>query len=107
MCKMPLPTTLLLLLALALPFLATVAGLPSHPRILAVLNDAAHAPVFGALAVVFFQIVARHSRRSRRFAYATAFLAAVLVGGFVEIVQPAFGRGSDLRDVWTDALGAC
>jgi VanZ family protein len=107
MCKMPLPTNLLLLFALVLPILAVVAGLPSHPRIFAVLNNAAHVPVFGALAVVIFQLVSRHSRRSRRFAYASAFLTAVFVGGVVEIVQPAFGRGSDLRDVWTDALGAC
>lgn len=93
-------------LALALPVLALVAKLPTHPLILGLLNNAAHAPVFGALAVTLLALLRRRPGVSQAARYGGAWLLAIAVGGVIELIQPLIGRGAEWRDVLTDALGA-
>jgi hypothetical protein len=101
------PTPLLTLVALVLPALTLLAGLPSHPHILGVLNNAAHVPVFGALAVVIRQILGNESRLEPRTLDVISLLATITIGIAIEFIQPLFfGRNRELEDVWTDALGA-
>jgi hypothetical protein len=82
------------------------AHLPSRPLLLGILNNAAHAPVFGLLAVVASAMLRPAGRLRPAARYALAFAFAVTVGGLVEIVQPAFGHSTQWRDLVTDALGA-
>lgn len=96
----------LLALGLALPSLALVARLPSHPLIIGVLNNFAHAPVFGAFAVVVLVLLRRHTSLPALAVYFVAFLLALAAGGAVELVQPLLGRAAELRDLRNDALGA-
>lgn len=92
-------------LALALPGLALLTSLPAEPRILGVLNNTAHGPVFGALAVVLWLLVRRlHWSPSRT--YLLAGVTTVAVGGLVELIQPSLGRGASWLDLRTDTLGA-
>ncbi len=96
---------LLWILAFALPALVLAAKIPSRPRILAVLNDAAHAPVFAAFAVVILLLL--HRRIPLVPArYAASLLLAVAIGGAIELVQPFIGRGAQWSDLLTDGLGA-
>jgi hypothetical protein len=99
-------TPFLWLLALALPAIALVAGFPSHPRILAVLNNAGHMPVFGALAFVIHGILTRQTRWDMRVVRVVTFLSTIAAGTAIELCQPLVGRETELRDIWTDALGA-
>lgn len=99
-------TAFLATLVVALPALALVAKLPSHPQILLVLNNAAHAPVFGALAIVLLLLLRRWRALAEWRRYATAFLVAVAIGALIEWIQPLFGRGAEWIDLRNDALGA-
>lgn len=99
-------TALLGILIVALPALALVFKMPSHPQIFSVLNNAAHAPVFGALAIAFFCLLRRLPALMRWRRYVAAFVLTIAVGGAIEIVQPLFGRGAELGDWLNDALGA-
>lgn len=92
-------------LLLILPALALVTSLPSHPMIFGVLSNAAHAPVFGAFAIVALILLRRYTRSSSR-QYVSAFVITVVVGGLIELIQPVLGRDGELADVGTDALGA-
>ncbi|MGE0030107.1 MAG: VanZ family protein [Steroidobacteraceae bacterium] len=93
-------------LVVALPALALVAKMPSHPQILAVLNNAAHAPVFGALAVVWLLLLREVSPLGERHRFAVALAATIAIGGLVELIQPAIGRGGEWVDLLNDTLGA-
>ncbi|HEU0225966.1 MAG TPA: hypothetical protein VFR29_11060 [Steroidobacteraceae bacterium] len=93
-------------LALALPLLALVASLPQRPLILGVINNFAHAPVFGAFAVIVALLIGRHSRLPAYARYGLAFASAVAAGGVIELVQPSLGRGAEWRDLANDAFGA-
>lgn len=93
-------------LVIALPALALVAKFPPHPQILAVLNNAAHAPVFGALAVAWLLLLREVSPLGEWHRFAVAFLATVATGGLIELIQPAIGRGAEWVDLLNDALGA-
>lgn len=95
-----------LLLGLGLPALALVAGLPPHPRILGVLNNAAHMPVFGCFAIVVYKILENETRWRPFELRALAFIATIAAGGIIELAQLQIGRDGDLRDIWTNALGA-
>jgi VanZ family protein len=99
-------TRLLVAAALALPLVALAFGLPSHPRILAVLNNAAHGPLFAALAAVIALLVRDRVRWTARWQLLAAFAIAVTAGGLIELIQPALGRSRELADLWTDAAGA-
>jgi hypothetical protein len=100
------PRPLLVVLVLALPALPLVAGLPAHPKALAVLNNTAHAVVFGVLAPVILRLLGPRLSWPHWMPYAVAFTAAVAVGAAIELIQPSLGREAELRDVWSDALGA-
>lgn len=93
-------------LVVALPALALVAKFPSYPQILAVLNNAAHAPVFGALAVVWLLLLRGVSSLGERHRFAVALVATVATGGLIELIQPAIGRGGEWLDLLNDTLGA-
>lgn len=99
-------TAFLGILVVALPALALVVRLPAHPQILGVLNNAAHAPVFGALAVVWFLLMHGFRRWSPWQRYLVAFALTIAIGSLVEVIQPRFGRGAELKDLLNDALGA-
>jgi VanZ family protein len=93
-------------LVVALSAVALVAKFPSHPVILVELNNAAHAPVFGALAIVWLHLLRGFSALSRWQRYLAAFALSVAIGGLVELIQPIFDRGSESLDLMADALGA-
>jgi VanZ family protein len=99
-------TALLGILIVALPALALVFKLPSHPQIFGVLNNAAHAPVFGALAIAIFCLLRRFSVLAQWHRFLAAFVFAIAMGGAIEVIQPLFGRGAELGDWLNDALGA-
>jgi hypothetical protein len=82
--------------------LALTVKLPSHPQIRRPVN-AAHAPVFGlvAVAVLLFERILR-----RLVAALCCRSDAVAIGGLVELIQPIFGRGAEIGDLINDALGA-
>jgi len=98
-----LPNGLLLAAAAALIGLVLFAKLPAWPKILGVLNNAAHAPVFGVLAVI---MLAPLRRGLKDWAYLAAFCGTVLLGVAIEWIQAGIGRDASWNDVWTDALGA-
>lgn len=93
-------------LIITLPALALFARMPSHPSILGVLNNAAHAPVFGVLAVAYFHLLLYHPALFSWRRYLAAFVLAVATGGVVELIQPMLGRGAEITDLVNDALGA-
>jgi len=97
---------LLATLAFALPALALVVKLPANPLFLGVLNNAAHAPVFGALAIVIHQLLPRYHGLIAWRSYAVAFVLAVATGGFIELIQPLIGRGAEFADLLNDGFGA-
>jgi hypothetical protein len=93
-------------LVIVLPTLALVPKLFTYPQILVELNNVAHAPVFGGLAVVWLLLLRQVSALARWQRYAAAFVLAVAVGGLIELIQPVFGRGAEFLDLLNDVLGA-
>ena len=93
-------------LILILPALAVMASLPAHSIMFRVLNNAVHAPVFGAFAIVILLLLLRYTRWSDARTYVTALILTIFAGVLIELIQPAFGRDRELADVGTDALGA-
>ncbi len=69
------------------------------------LLNAAHGPVFAAVAVLVLLMRAPDAR-TRRSAYVIAFVAALLLGILIEFVQSLGGRPGSAFDVTTDAAGA-
>ena len=97
----------LLLAAAALIGLVLGVSLPSTPKILGVLNNAAHAPVFGAFALVVLHLIRirRSSATARASDYGLASIVAIGAGGLVEVAQAFMDRDASLADLGTDALG--
>jgi hypothetical protein len=97
-----------LFLAGALIALVLGVSLPSWPKILGVLNNMAHAPVFGAFALIVLRLarISRSSGAARASDYGIAFVFAIGVGGLVEIAQAFMDRDASLEDLGTDTLGA-
>lgn len=100
---------LFLLLAATVP-IGLVLGftLPAQPKILGVLNDLAHAPVFGLFALIVLRLL--HLRRQPNAArlsdYGIALLIATGVGGLIELIQSVMERDAELEDLLADTLGA-
>ena len=100
------PAVPLAIVAILLPALALFAALPSHPVILAVLNDAAHAPVFALLALVLVRLLGSLTRWTRLARLAAAFALTLVIGAAVEGLQSLIGRDAEWSDLAMDALGA-
>lgn len=98
----------LLLVAVTLISLVLGVSLPSVPKILGVLNNFAHAPVFGVFALIALRLtrIQRSSTSARASDYGVAFVVAIGVGALVEIVQAFIDRDASFEDLGTDALGA-
>lgn len=89
--------------------LVLTAAIPPRTHFLALLNNAGHAPVFGALAWIALRLAPRHRcagepRRPRH--YFGAFVAVVVAGIAVEVLQSVIGRDASSGDVIMDAAGA-
>ncbi|HEY8508650.1 MAG TPA: VanZ family protein [Steroidobacteraceae bacterium] len=99
---------LLLLFAAALITLVLAANLPSSTRYMRLLNDAGHAPVFGALAWIGLRLAGSIERWAKAGAarYFAVFAAVTTIGILVEVVQSLIGRDATAADVLTDAAGA-
>jgi hypothetical protein len=69
------------------------------------LLDSAHGPIFAAVAVLLLMMRTPESR-TRRSAYVIAFVAALMLGVLIEVVQSVGGRPGSVFDVMTDAAGA-
>jgi hypothetical protein len=69
------------------------------------LLDSTHGPIFAAVAVLLLLMRAPEAR-TRRSAYVIAFVAALILGILIEIVQSLGGRPGSVFDVMTDAAGA-
>ncbi len=100
------PAVPLAIVAALLPALALFAALPSRPMILAVLNDAAHAPVFALLTLVLLRLLGTLTPWTRTVRIAAAFVLAVAIGGAVEALQSLIGRDAEWSDLVMDTLGA-
>jgi len=94
------------IVAILLPALALFAALPSRPIFFAVLNDAAHAPVFALLTLVLLRLIRIWTPWTSFARYAAAFALAVAIGSAVEALQSLIGRDAQWSDLAMDALGA-
>jgi hypothetical protein len=79
--------------------------LPGHGLWHRALLDSAHAPIFAVVAVLLLLMRAPEAR-TRRSAYVIAFVAALVLGILIELVQSLGGRPGSVFDVMTDAAGA-
>lgn len=88
--------------------LVLLAGIPARNRFLGLLNNAGHAPIFGALAWINLRLIESRSPALRPAAtsYLAAFGATLTVGAAVEGVQSLIGRDAQWVDVAMDAAGA-
>ncbi|MGH8249522.1 MAG: hypothetical protein ACREVI_02295 [Steroidobacteraceae bacterium] len=100
------PVRFLFFLACVLPIVPLVASLPPPPIAFRVLNDFAHAPVFGAFTVVIFELLRRRTTWPAWADTLSALVLAVVAGGIVELIQPLLGRTGEFPDLATDAFGA-
>ena len=93
---------------LALPALLSLllfANIPGDGMWRNVLLDASHGPIFAAIAVLLLLLQPEQVRDSCR-AQVTAFVAAVALGGLIEILQTLGHRPGSWFDLMTDAVGA-
>ena len=86
--------------------LALFVSPPSHPKILSVINNFAHGPVFGALAIVLLAPMRKRFASRLWLAYAGAFIVTAVAGLTLEGVQIFTRRDASLADALTDAVGA-
>jgi VanZ family protein len=93
-------------IGLGLTGLVLYASLPERPHYYALLNDAGHAPVFGALAWVVFALLDRRLAASSSARFAAAFIGTVAIGGLIEVLQSFMDRDASWGDLLTDAAGA-
>jgi len=92
--------------AAALFALVQFVSLPAHPKILSVINNFAHGPVFGALALVFLAALRPRLASRPWMAYAGAFLLAAAAGLAIEALQIFTRRDASIADALTNAVGA-
>ena len=98
----------LLFAATALLTLVTVGRISGHGLWVTEVLDAAHGPVFAALALIAMAVLRQRGRPrvSVVWEYAASLAAALLLGGLVELVQFSIGRDASIGDLGRDALGA-
>lgn len=90
----------------ALLAIVQFASLPATPRILGVLNNFAHGPVFGTLALVVLFWLRRRRPARAWHAYAIALLVSAAAGLALEVLQIYSRRDASLGDVLANILGA-
>ncbi|MGH8865138.1 MAG: VanZ family protein, partial [Burkholderiales bacterium] len=95
-----------ILAAAALLALVQFASLPASPKILGVINNFAHGPVFGLLALVLLAWLRRHFASRAWLAYAAALVLSAAAGVGLEILQIFSRRDASLTDALADTLGA-
>ncbi len=95
-----------ILASAALLALVQFVSLPASPRILSVLNNFAHGPVFGGLALVMLAWLRRSLAPRVWLAYASALLLSAAAGLAIEILQIFSSRDASLADALTNAVGA-
>jgi hypothetical protein len=96
----------LLAAATGLASLPLFASLPQTTILWRLLHDTAHAPVFGALAVVLLALRRRPGPHYAARDYAWSWVLAAALGGAVELVQIPIGRDAEWVDLLRDGLGA-
>jgi hypothetical protein len=92
-------------IAIALLALVQFENLPARPKFLSVINNFAHGPVFGAVAVLLLAWI-RPRVGKHAAAYAFAFVFATAAGLAVEWLQILTHRDASYADAITNALGA-
>jgi hypothetical protein len=89
--------------------LVVLAPFPGGTQLLRELHDAAHAPVFGCIAVLVLTLL-RSWSGTRDWKpigqYAVAFLASAFFGAVTELMQIPAARDASLHDWYNDLLGA-
>lgn len=89
--------------------LVVLAPFPGSTRLFRALHNAAHAPVFGCIAVLILTLL-RSRSRTRDWKpiaqYAAAFLASAFLGAATELLQIPVARDASLIDLSNDVLGA-
>lgn len=85
------------------------APVPGRAQWVKVLHDFAHAPLFGAVAVLLLLIVRTHGKSGRlspSLQYLLAFLLACILGALTELAQIPLNRDASWLDLHSDVLGA-
>jgi hypothetical protein len=98
-----------LVLACVLLFIVVFVPLPATTLGLKVLQDFAHAPIFGCVALLFLYVMRSYPRTDALGAgrqYLFAAVGAVFFGALTELAQIPVGRDSSWFDVRSDLLGA-
>lgn len=106
MPRPPLHRILLLAAAAGLSALPLLASLPQSTHLWRLLHDAAHAPVFAALALVLLSLGEGQGFRRPVPGFLRAFLLAVALGALTELVQIPIGRDASWGDLGRDVAGA-
>lgn len=88
--------------------LVLVTALPPRNHFIALLNNAGHAPIFGAVAWLTLQWLPQRERGplAATLRLFIAFAVAIALGAAVEGLQFLMGRGASHEDVLMDAAGA-
>lgn len=99
---------LLVVAAAALVALVLTTAIPARTRFLGLLNNAGHAPIFGAFAWLVWRLLLRRPGADAGSAgpYLAAFGVTLVAGAAVEGLQSLVGRDASLFDLLMDAAGA-
>lgn len=85
------------------------APVPGHRRWIGALHNAAHAPIFGCIAVLMWTAIRAHARLallSPVRQYLLALISTALLGIVTELAQIPTGRDASVSDALNDMLGA-
>src|SRR5262245_41348432 len=98
------------LAATGIPLVTVVfAPVPGHRRWIGAVHNAAHAPIFGCIAVLLLVVIREHAQLTLltvKRQYLLAFGAAALLGIATELAQIPTGRDASTGDALNDMLGA-
>jgi hypothetical protein len=82
---------------------------PGHTLALETLQDFAHGPIFGCVALLVLLLIRDHARLAAApvwVQYLLAFAATVVLGGLSELAQIPIARDASWFDLRSDAVGA-
>jgi VanZ family protein len=100
---------LLLCAALTILLIVTFAQIPGSTKLAQTLQNSGHAPAFCLLALTLIQLIWQSdgvTQHPTLRQYVAVFVACIVAGIVVELVQAATGRYVSGRDVIADAVGA-